>query len=476
MPPKKAPSGPPVPSGEIGSSGLRQSHGFLHEEFDRKLRGRRGVEVFREMRDNSAPAGAALHAIEIVIKQVETEVLPFSDQKEDVERAAFLESCLHDMSFSWVETRAEHLTMIPYGFAPSEIVYKRRLGWNERGSISSKHDDGRLGWAKIALRAQETIRRWDLDEQGGIRGFWQLAPPKFSEQYIPIEKALLMRVTKERNNPEGRSLLRSAHWPYYCSKRLTEIMLIGAERDLAGLAVVRVPGKLMSDAAQASEKAVYEQYKAIARNVRRGEQEGVVLPSDRPEGGQHYFYDLQLLSTGGRREFDVPSLVTLFDRWILTVMLADMLMMGHQAVGSYALAEGKESLFGKALNGYLETIQETYNQHAVPRLMRLNGWPAERSPRIKHREIAPENLAALADFLSKLQAAGMTLFPDPVLDAHLRKRASLPPKAASGRPRAAADPTPPPDEGETEARRASGRLRTKSQRPRPAPTRKRAAA
>lgn len=425
---------PPVPAGEIGSSGLRQWNGYLAEEFDRKLQGPKGMEVFRAMRENSPAAGAALHAIEMVVRQVETEVVPFSADADDMERAEFLKTCLHDMSFSWAETMSEHITMLPYGFALHEVVYKARKGYSESGTASSRYSDGRIGWAKIPLRGQESISRWNLDEHGGIRGAWQQAAPDYVERYLPISRCLLFRVTKERNNPEGRSLLRSAYWPYYCGKRLTEIMLIGTERDLAGLPVVRVPSELMAATATDAEKAVFAAYKDIARNIRRGEQEGVVLPSDRPAGGQHYFYDLQLLASGGKREFAVAALVQQYDRWIATVLLSDLLLMGHEAVGSYALSESKAGLFETALDGYLATIDATYNQHAVPRLMQLNGWPADRCPRIKHRSLKPENLAALADFLQKLQGAGMPLFPDPALEESIRRRAGLPARSAEGPP------------------------------------------
>jgi hypothetical protein len=227
-------------------------------------------------------------------------------------------------------------------------------------------------------------------------------------------------------------------------------MLIGAERDLAGLPVVRVPAPIMKGNASAEEKAVYQAYKDAARNIRRGDQEGLVIPSDRPEGGQHYHYDVQLLAAGGKRQFNVPEMVLQFDRWILTVLLSDMLMMGHEAVGSYALAEGKTGLFETALNGYLETFDSSMNQYAVPRLMRLNGWAVERHPRVRHKKIDHQSLAQLADYLQKLQAAGMPLFPDEELERHLRNRANLPPapKRREGQQTEKAEAAP--ENGETE--------------------------
>ena len=47
---------------ELGTSGLRRSGGFVHEEFLNQLRGRRGFLVYREMADNDPVIGSILYA------------------------------------------------------------------------------------------------------------------------------------------------------------------------------------------------------------------------------------------------------------------------------------------------------------------------------------------------------------------------------------------------------------------------------
>jgi hypothetical protein len=65
--------------------------------------------------------------------------------------------------------------------------------------------------------------------------------------FIPIEKMLLFRTTVQRNNPEGRSMLRTAYRPWRNKKRIEEIEGVGIERDLAGLPMARIPGKFFSN-------------------------------------------------------------------------------------------------------------------------------------------------------------------------------------------------------------------------------------
>jgi len=54
---------------EIGRSGLQRWSGWIYEEFLRELRGRKGIEIFKEMSDNDDIVGAILFAIEMLMRQ-----------------------------------------------------------------------------------------------------------------------------------------------------------------------------------------------------------------------------------------------------------------------------------------------------------------------------------------------------------------------------------------------------------------------
>ncbi|NBO56040.1 MAG: hypothetical protein EBU84_15960, partial [Actinobacteria bacterium] len=216
---------------EAGSTGLRRTSGYIFEEFLPQLQGYRAINTYREMRDNDPIVGAILFAIDKLIRQVQWRVQPATNSVEDKRAAKFVESCMHDMSTSWEDTISEILSMLPYGWSLHEIVYKKREG-NE-ASVSenrSRYDDGYIGWRKLPIRAQDTRQEWIFDKNGGIMGMVQSAPPDFTLRTIPIEKALLFRTTSDKNNPEGRSILRNAYRPWYFKRRIEEIEAIGVER------------------------------------------------------------------------------------------------------------------------------------------------------------------------------------------------------------------------------------------------------
>lgn len=412
---------------ELGTTGLTHWSGRIDEEWIRELRDTQRWKTYREMRENDPVIGAILFAVDMLMRQVTWQVQPASDAQEDLKAAEFLETCLIDMSQTWESTQSEIISFLPFGFSYHEIVYKRRLGDSRDPTRRSKFADGRIGWRKIPTRAQETLDRWELDDGGGVQAFIQNAPPHYREVSIPIERALLFRTNTHKNNPEGRSILRSAFRPWFFKKRIEEIEGIGVERDLAGLPVIYAPSRIMTTGANAIEQAIYAELKNIVRNIRRDEQEGVIMPGDRDASGNP-LYELKLLNSAGTRQFNTSEIATRYDQRIAMTVLADFILLGHDKVGSYALSANKTSMFATAIGAWLDEIAAIFNNYAIPRLFKLNGDKLEGFPTLEHGDIETPDLKELGEYITKLAGAGMELFPDNNLENTLRGFASLPEK------------------------------------------------
>ncbi len=410
---------------ELGRSGLKRWGGFIHEEFLSELSGPRGMKKYREMRDNSAIIGACMGAIELLIRQVPWHVEPFSEDAEDKRRAAFLDECRADMSTSWAETIVEQLSMLTYGLAACEIVYKRRGGDVNDPASRSRYSDGLIGWRKLPLRAQDTITEWDFDANGGVRGFWQSAPPEYSRLYIPTEKALYFKPRTEKANPEGRSVLRNAYFEWYKAKKVWEIEGIALARELTGIPVGRVPAGEMPNEDKPNGTVAFQRMRDIVTGIEVDEQHGLVLPSNPYPNTQLLQYDIGLISSPGKRTYDTTAVQQYLDRKIAMTMLFDVLLMGEPNTIQYK-GKGLPNLFGTALAGWLDVMAEVYQTHGIPRLMRLNGWPADRVPRLAHGPVEVQDLGVLADFLSKAVASGMPWARDRNIDKHLRRVGNLP--------------------------------------------------
>ena len=412
---------------EIGSTGLTQNGSRTRDDFLKQLTGARGIANFREMSENDPTIGAMLHAIDMLIRSVATSVDVGGDGDGDAEAedyAEFVASCLNDMTVSWADTISQILSFLPFGFSVHEIVYKRRGGAS--GEPRSAHNDGRIGWRKLAPRSQASIEEFLLDDNGGIQGVHQRDPSSFmgKKVHIPIDRMLLFRTRPD--NPRGRSVLRNAFIPWYYKTKIQEIEAIGIERDLAGIPVALVPPSLLSNQPSANETAALTAVKEIVRNIKRDEQEGIVFPLAYDPDTKQLAYDLKLLSTGGRRQFDTNAVILRYDQRIAMTLLADFILLGQQAVGTQALSVSKIQLFIDSLKAWLDAIAGVFNQHAIPRLLRINGMNEAKAPRLVFAPPRNVDLGALSSFLTAMSGAGALLFPDEDLENDLRDLAGLP--------------------------------------------------
>lgn len=411
----------------IGSTGLKHSGGVIVEEFIPELRGARGARKYREMVDNDFVCGAVIFAITSLVRSVDWTVQAADESAEAEAGKAFLEEVLLDMDTPWDAVISEICTMFPHGFAPMEVTFKRRSDATDlEGRPVSKYPDGKVGVGSIALRSQETIDQWSIDDESGkILGFWQV-PWNRPRVFIPAPKMMLFRTEVVRNNPTGRSILRSAYRAWYFKSRMEEIEAIGVERDLAGLPMLHIPVQYMDPNASPQDKAVYAAYKALVSNVRRDKQEGLILPSTRDKDG-NLLVEFKLLSTGGARSFDTNKVLSRYDRGIATAVLADFIFLGQQAVGSFALSSDKTALFATALEGFLKhSIAGTLNDRLVSDIWRLNGLPPETQPKLVPGDIEEAGLAEVVQFITAMASAGQPLFPDRELENALRRKFNLP--------------------------------------------------
>lgn len=436
-------------SKEIGRVGQRRYGGIFYEEFLSELRGRKGAEVFTEMSNNDETIGAILFAIEMLVRQASWNVEPGGSTAKDREAAEFVKSCMDDMQQTWIDTISEILSFLTYGWSFHEIVYKRRMGRTKDNRTSSKYDDGLIGWMKLPIRSQETLYQWEYDDQDNLIGMTQMPPPDFGLITIPMNKAMLFRTRSRKDNPEGRSILRTAYRSWYFKRRIQEIEGIGIERDLAGLPVITTPeGMDIWDKDDEDMNAIRAGLEAMVKNIRRDSTEGLVLP---------FGYSFELTSTGGSRQFDTNSIIARYDTKISQTVLADFIQLGHESVGSFALSSDKTNLFSMAICAFLDIICQTFNSQGIPALIDINGdhfAGVTDYPRLTHGDIEDVDLATMATYIKDMTSIGV-IIPDESLEDYVRQLGKLPKRTTDTVPmearRAAQQQGNEPPEPETAA-------------------------
>lgn len=436
--------------GTYGISGLTRygTVSRVYEEFLRELQGPQGMKSYREMLDNDPIVGAIMFAAQHLCRKVSFKFKPANDSNKAKEIADFMGSAIFDdMESNWPDTLSEILTMLPFGWALMEFRLKRRLGMGDLtlapvplaenrdasgvGTIvsdfaPSRFDDGLIGFRSWSLRSQETLFMWEFDTDSNAVVMQQMAPPDYRIRRIPLTKSLLFRTQVSKNNPEGRSTLRNAWVSYYMKKNLQVFEGIGVERDLAGYPMIQIEkpdaqkGLFVPDIWNPKDPAMVAllaSMQKIVRSVRRDEQEGIVMP---------WWATFSLVSTSSRRSFDTNAIIGRYDQRIAMSMMADFIMLGHEAVGSKALAATKISLFTSALSSFLDTGGAVVDRKAVPVLMKVNGFPMELAPTLEHGDVESVNLQELGDFIAQVAGTGFNPLATPDAQRVVMGAAKLP--------------------------------------------------
>lgn len=412
---------------EVGASGLRQFSGYVREEWLRALIGRKGMLTLREMRDNDPIISAALFAIEMLLRGVPFRVEPDDkDNDDDVKAADFVQSCFTDMEHSWADLIADVLSFLQYGWGVYETVYKFRRGSHpDDPKQNSKYDDGMIGWRKFAGRAQETLLHWVFDEAGDAIAMVQLLPTGGPLLTVPLSKCLHFRTTPYKSNPEARSIMRSMYNYYFLKKNIQQIEAIGVSRDLAGLLHITVPVEWTKEDAPPDMKAALRKTKEMANLVNQNQQSAIVSPAIYDKEGNQ-LYKVELLATGGRRQFATTEIINRYDHGMCASVLADFITLGtgsSKGIGSNAQSTNKTDMFSLAVGAFLDIIAHQFDRRAVPDLLRMNAMKG--SVKVTHGDIASRDLQELGTFILDLAQAGL-LVPDASLEAHVREKGGLP--------------------------------------------------
>ena len=147
---------------------------------------------------------------------------------------------------------------------------------------------------------------------------------------------------------------------------------------------------------------------ALVASVRRDSEEGILLPNG---------WDLRLLTSGSSRQINIGETIERYDNRIAITMLSDIILIGNNRTGSFALADTKKSLLAGALQAQVLNIADVFNAHAVPRLFALNDFPGlEKLPKIVPSGIQTPSVQEVA---LMLRAMGLSINKDKELLSYL---------------------------------------------------------
>lgn len=394
---------------QISFPGLKVSSKQILEEDNKAWRMPQRIRTVNQMATYHAIA-AALNFYITNIARTPYEFVGEADfTPEEKERVNFTKSVFEDMDTSFFNVLRNQLSYLKYGFAINEKVYKRRL----KGK--SKYNDGLIGIADLPVINQSTLSGWVFSEDGRkLLGIEQsTANLQYGARYtavkstinIPIEKLAILSSSPQNENPEGVSLLRGAYESWRKAVEIENQEIIGVARDLGGLLVLKAPAAYLDPNASESIKTAGDEMRKVLRNVSTGEQQGMLLPSDRDDNKGEMF-SAELLSSAGSKNYDTTDILNRIDSRMLVAMAADVVNVGTGSTGSLALVEGKTELAEMSLEYRHREIEDLYNNNIIPQLYQMNGWDPTRAAKLKFGNISKFSLDSLSKYIQRVSATG----------------------------------------------------------------------
>lgn len=431
---KKSDLPTPKRVGESGYLGIKNLGGYIQEEAVRELRFPYNIKTFTDMVHDPVIYGA-LTTIKSFIKNLDWRVeAPHGASEEDKKRAELIEGMMEDMDRPWDEIIQEAFTSNIYGFSVLEKVFKRRRGYKKNRAKSSYYDDSLFGWSKLAPRSQDTIDKFIFSEDNrellAIRQNLGLVPNtmkeyKSTEVIIPRDSFLLFRTDPIRDNPDGNSPLKGAYYAWKFKVAAEEIQAVGFSRDLRGLPVFGVPAEYLSEDATQDQKEYVESTKRIIRNLNVNEEAGIVKPILYDDAGKDMF-TFELTNLDGGSDSSIGQAIDRYENKMLMAFMADVLKMGQDNTGSFALADSKSNLLSVGIDARLSEIADVFNKDLIPHTYRLNGWEMKNMPRVVYSDIEDFSLEELSKYIQRVVSVGAVEM-DKNLSDKLRERIKLKP-------------------------------------------------
>lgn len=407
------------PTKEQGVSGTELIGGYIvTDEADARLTGQNRYRTAADILANVSIVAASTRFFLNLLSKPKWNVEPVDDSQQAKNHAEFVESVINDLDVSWARVVRRSGLFRFHGFGIQEWTAKKR-------------PDGMIGFKSIEPRPQHTIERWDVDNNGNIKGVWQRSPVSGRELFIERDKFVYFVDDTLTDSPEGMGWFRHLVEPAERLKNLLGLEKIGYERDLSGVPVGKAPitaiNRAVKNGTLSSSQAnsILEGIKNFVQLEIKKKNTGIVLDSQtfedttsdgtKASGVDQWGLEL-LTSQAGSMEQILKSIQRLNMEMAL-IIGTENILTGTDGVGSLALSKDKSNNLYLQISSTLGEMTEIFTNDLVKPLWRLNGLPDDMMPRLQAEDVAFKDVEVMAKVLRDMATAGAVLAPDdPAID------------------------------------------------------------
>lgn len=396
--------------GMLGGLSTAIYGGFVVEnEKDARLTGTQRFTTFSDMLVNNPIVSASLYYFLELVGKAQWTIKPALEDSEDAKKMA---EFVHEMLFDDPETSWQVIMKRAslakfWGFSIQEWTAKRRM-------------DGTITIGDIALRAQKTIERWDVDDSGRVIGVVQRSQQDGSEIYLPRKKLLYLTDNSIHDSPRGEGLFRMVVKPVFRIQLYEKLESIGYETDLNGIPIARAPLTAMMEAVNRGElteeqaNELVEGLVEIVEKRNKGEKaQGALLDAEpfrttdeRQNPVNVRQFDIELLQGNSKYLHQISEAIKREDRRIARVFGTEELVLGDTA-GSYSLADNKSHKFLLSVDSQLAQNARAIRRDIIKPIFRMNGIDEKLIPELIPESVRFRDIQQVAQALTALTAAGL---------------------------------------------------------------------
>lgn len=406
---------------EIGNTGLslKSVSGKIEEDLSKLWKGKKKKDFISEMKANDPYVNAWINAKNAIALKPDWGVKPKdgTDEKNTQkaqEYADLIKTMLfEDMGTTFNSFILNSITMAEYGFALSEIVLKKRNGKTDNPMTSSLYQDGLFGIAKLAPRWQNSITKWDIDNNGNIENVYQKG--NFADDIkIPYKKVLHFVMNGYNGNPEGESVLRGAFSSYYNKKNIERIQRETFERGFQGILDIQVPPRYLSKKVSSMEAMeVRKNLEAFMKNVKQGKEAGIIRPFSKD-------FVIELIQGKTGTGLDPDKMIDRYNTEIVLCLLSDSFMGKNKVYQGSSGEQTKTKLYKSFIGIILDEIKEQVNKKLIPMLFEVNNLDSELMPYLDYGNLDDLDLQAVSWFIQSVaKTAGPLITPTYELNNYL---------------------------------------------------------
>jgi len=201
----------PGKMGEVGSVGIETWGGYIYEAYHTDLYWPTCYDLYNRIRRSDPEISIVRTLYNAMAHDVSLKwEMPEEPTPQDERVNEYLATLLEDIEGGqrqFIGTLVSNVPFMGWGWWEA-VPGLRQHGWRGGDGWESEHNDGLVGFRKLAWRDHSSFESWDIDDNSGrLAGMVQHDPPN-ARVTIPLDRSIHIKFG-DLDNPEGLSPLEA---------------------------------------------------------------------------------------------------------------------------------------------------------------------------------------------------------------------------------------------------------------------------